>query len=82
MEIITDGFPKDGQVQVDSVSITYYQLPDCTEDDNSEPQLLTISTRNNGTANFINIKATNWSIDEPEDLIKIIEDFKRRAEIV
>ena len=82
MEIITEGYPKDTEVLVDSVSITYYQPPDCTENDESEPQLLTISTRNNGCENFINIKATNWSIDKPEDLLKIIEDFKERAEIV
>lgn len=82
MEIITKGIPKDNQVLVDCVSITYYQLPDCTEDDDSEPQLLTLSTRSNGCGNFINIKAMNWSIDEPEDVLKIIEDFKRRAVIV
>lgn len=82
MEIITKDYPKDDQVLVDAVSITYYQLPDCTENDESEPQLLTISTRNNGCENFINIKATNWSINEPEDLLKIIEDFKNRAQIV
>lgn len=82
MEIITKGDPKDTEVLVDSVSITYYQPPDCTEDEDSEPQLLTVSTRNNGVGNFINIKTSNWSIDSPEDLVKIIEDFKERAEIV
>ena len=82
MEIITKDYPKDNQVLVDSVSITYYQPPDCTENDESEPQLLTISTRDNGCENFINIKTTNWSINEPEDLLKIIEDFKNRAQIV
>ena len=57
---------------------TYIQNPDCTEDEDAEFQKLTISTRSNGIDKFLNIKADNWSIDNTEGLVKIIEDFKTR----
>lgn len=78
MEVITTGFPTDDQIGLDSAILTYYQNADCTED-RDEFQEITVSSRNNGIANFINIKTDNWSISGIEDLQVLIEDFKTRT---
>ena len=72
---------EDNVVGIDNVSVTYLQNSDCSGEDGEESvQSITISTRNNGCARFINIKTDSWSIDDIDEFIKIIEDFKRRAE--
>ena len=71
---------EDELVGVDDVSITYLQNSDCSGEDGKEDvQSITISTRNNGMARFINIKTDSWSIGDVNELAKIIEDFKKRA---
>ena len=83
MDVITKGWPKEGTDQVLLAEITckYYQNPDCTEDSEADPQEITISSRDNGVAKFINIKTDNWSINGnnlEDDLIPLLEDFKHR----
>lgn len=70
---------EDEIVGVDDVSITYLQNADCTGEDDEEVQSITISTRNNAVARFINIKTDSWSISDIDELIKVLEDFKKRA---
>ena len=80
-KIITKGWLKeDGtdEVLLDEITCTYLQNADCTED-SDEPQVIEISTRNNGAARFINIKTENWSIGNINELIEIIKDFSKRA---
>ena len=72
---------EDGQVAIDEVQITYVQAADC-EEGRDETQTITVSSRNNGVSRFINIKTDSWSVDKPEELMKILEDFERRASIV
>ena len=72
---------EDEIVGVDDVSITYLQNADCTGEDGEEVQSITISTRNNAVARFINIKTDSWSISDIDELIKVLEDFKKRAEL-
>lgn len=72
---------EDGQIAIDEVQITYVQAADCTESQD-ETQSITVSARNNGVSRFINIKTDGWSVDKPEDLTKILEDFERRASFV
>lgn len=73
---------KDEFVGIDDVSITYLQNSDCSgEDDKENVQSITISTRNNGMTRFINIKTDSWSISDTDELVKLIEDFKKRAEL-
>jgi len=71
---------ENGQVAVDEVSISYVQNSDCTES-NDEVQEIKLSARNNGVGRFVNIKTDNWSIDSPNDLVKLVNDFKDRAGI-
>lgn len=83
MEIVADKWPEDDQVGIGEVTIEYFQNPDCTEDaDTIGAQTLTISTRDNGVARFINIKTDNWSIDDATSLVDIIKDFEKRASLL
>ena len=71
---------EDEFVGIDDVSVTYLQNSDCSGEDGKEDvQSITMSTRNNGMARFINIKTDSWSIGDVSELIKLIEDFKQRA---
>lgn len=70
----------DGQIAVDDAQITYIQKGDCTERDD-DVQSITLSARNNGVARFVNIKTENWSIEDGEELLKIVNDFMNRAGI-
>lgn len=73
---------EDELVGVDEVSITYLQNSDCSgEDGKDNVQSITMSTRNNGCSRFINIKTDSWSISDIDELIKLIKDFKKRAEL-
>ena len=82
----------DEEVYFDEVTMNYYQNADCSESTNyyqngdcteekDDFQKIQISSRNNGVGRFINIKTENWSIDDPMDLVKIIKDFCKRADI-
>lgn len=71
---------KDELVGVADVSITYLQNADSSGDDGEEDvQSIIISTRSNGIARFINIKTDSWSISDIDELIEILNDFKKRA---
>lgn len=74
---------KDNEICVDDVSVTYSQNADNSgldkdgEDDLA--QEIIISTRNNGLARYINIKTKSWSISNIDEIIQLLEDFKKRA---
>jgi hypothetical protein len=81
MDVITEGWPKEGQVFLAEITCKYWQNPDCTEGEEADPQEIIISSRDNGVAKFINIKTDNWSINGSnleDDLIPLLEDFKHR----
>ena len=71
---------ENGHIGIDNMSITYLQNSDCTEEDENV-QSITISTRNNGIGRFINIKTENWSFDDVNEIINLVKDFKKRAEL-
>lgn len=78
MKIVTDSIPlDDDSIFLAEAKLTYWQSPDCTEDREGEGQEITISTRDNGVAKFINIKTDNWSIDS--SLEELLNDFKQRV---
>ena len=72
---------KDDEVYFDEVSMKYVQNADCTENSDEMCQELEITSRNNGVARFVNIKTNGWSIDDPQQLVDIINDFCNRAGI-
>lgn len=72
----------DDIIGIDDVSITYLQNSDCSGEDGEENvQSITISTRNNGVSRFINIKTESWSINDVDELEKLIQDFKQCAKL-
>ncbi len=80
-KIITEGWPNENEVLLDSISCTYIQEPDCTESREDDPQEITLSSRDGGGGKFIHIKTNGWSIcgdDLEMDLIPLINDFKHR----
>ena len=82
MEIITEGWPKENQILLDEVTCTYIQEADCTEDRDTSQEII-LSSRDGGGGKFINIKTESWSIcgdNLEDDLIPLIEDFKRRMD--
>ena len=83
-EIITKDWPNDNQVLLDSITCSYIQNLDCTEDrgkDDDGCQELILSTRDGGGGKFINIKTNSWSINSPEDFLTVLNDFKNRCGI-
>ena len=68
---------KDDEVYFDEVTSSFYQNGDCTED-RDDYQKITVSTRNNGIARFINIKTegNGWSISDANDLVQLIKKFE------
>lgn len=66
-------------VFVDSVSVDYFQEPDCEQSESKDWQKLTLKTENNGTTRFITMETTRWAFDEIDDIINILEDFKKKA---
>lgn len=73
----------DEEIFIDEVSVTYGQVSDNygedSEDSEETVQQMTISTRNNGVARYINIKTDSWSFVDINELKKIIDDFKKKA---
>ena len=82
MEVITEGWPKEGkdQVLLDEVICKYTQEADNTEDSDI-PQEIILSTRDGGGGKYINIKTQSWSItgnNLEEELLPLFNDFKKR----
>ena len=82
MEIITNGWPKDGtdQVLLDEITCKYIQNADCTENQDDLQEII-LSSRDGGGGKFINISTKSWSITGDkfeEELLPLFEDFKKR----
>ena len=73
---------KDNEILVDDVSVSYSQISDSSGKDGEDTmQEITISTRNNGNARFLNIKTDSWSIVDIDELQTLINDFKQKAQL-
>lgn len=75
---------KTPEIYFDDVKLTYVQDPDCTEDQDGEVQTLYVETRNNGTSRFIAFSTDGkhfWSIDDIDDIVKLLNNFKEKAEL-
>lgn len=81
VNIITNGWPDShkNEILLDSIQMIYVQNGDCTEDKDTV-QELTIRTRDNGAAKFLNLETKNWSIDDTDSLVAVINDFKKRID--
>jgi hypothetical protein len=66
------------EVGIYKVTVTYTQEPD-TNSNSDEWQYLECSTDTVcGDEFYINIKTDRWSINDPEELLTVLNDFKSR----
>lgn len=83
MKIVDNILPGEGEVNLDKITIEYTQPLDCcqSEDEYSDPcQILTLSTYNGGGGKFIRINTNEagWSINDIDEMVDILSDFKQR----
>ena len=85
MNIIDNDFPIDpNDVALSKLTIVYKREFDCTQCESDYPgedgQTLTITTDDGGGGKFIrfNTGESGWSIDNVDEMVTIINDFKKR----
>jgi phage pi2 protein 07 len=78
MKIIKDKY-NENDITLEDIKAEYSQTADCTED-NDEPQVIKLETRNNGVAHFYHIKTDGWSFDNVDELVNLVNDFIKRFE--
>lgn len=89
-KIVSTPYPKDMEIGIEEVKVTYIQNPD-TNDDSEHYQRITLSTEvacgeympyyvNVSIPNFDDNTPGHWSLDLTEDFTPILEDFKARLE--
>lgn len=67
----------DDDIYIEDVSVEYSQYSVTDNDYNT----LRVFTENNGVARYLNISTEKWEFSGIDDLIQILEDFKRRASL-
>ena len=67
----------DDDVYIEDVSVEYSQYSETDQEYNT----LRVFTENNGVARYFNISTEKWEFSDIDDLIQILEDFKRRASL-
>ncbi len=86
MEIVNDMFPPDsGSVALSKMTIEYVQDLDCCQSEKDYPedcQILTVTTDDGGGGKFLRIKTNEagWSINNIDEFVSILTDFKNRLE--
>lgn len=77
MEIKTTILPKDDEVGISDVKITYCQQGDCTG--NGDYNEIIISTADGGGGNYFILKTKRWAINDVQELVDLLNDFKKRT---
>ena len=84
IKLVNTEFPEAAnEVSISKVTVEYTQDLDCCQSERDYPegfQKLTITTDDGGGGKFIrfNTGEAGWSIDNIEDVVKILSDFKQR----
>ena len=65
----------DDDVYIEDVSVEYSQYSATDNDYNT----LRVFTENNGVARYLNISTEKWEFSDIDELIEILNDFKKRA---
>lgn len=77
--------PEEREVAIEKVEITYAQPTDNCDENRHDFQSITLTSEDAGGGPFIRISMPSdkfWSIDDEEELTKIIEDFKIRSGMI
>lgn len=81
MKVVNHSTTDPNEIGIESVKIIYHQEPD-TNSNSDEWQFLEISTDTaDGTEFYFNLKTDRWSINDVDELITVLEDFKRRVNL-
>jgi hypothetical protein len=88
MQIIVDGVPDNstGDILLESMKVEYMQELDSCQSTSEYPigiQCLTIETDNAGGGKFLRIHTgeAGWSINDIEELVNILKDFRKRCSL-
>ena len=80
MKKIKNGFDYKGD-EVSLVKLTAEYNQEADSSSNEEVQELKITTKDNGGGAYYIIETKRWAFSEIEDLVLILEDFKKRFAI-
>lgn len=72
---------KDDEVYLSDLGLTYVQNGDCVQG-SDDVQELKIFTENGGVGDYLILQTERWAIDDVDDIIKILEHFKKLQEHV
>ena len=84
MKLVDTEFPNEAnEVSVSKITIEYVQELDSCQSEQDYPegiQVLTVTTDDAGGGKFIifHTGKAGWSIDQIDDVVKILSDFKQR----
>jgi len=68
-------FPEGEEVVADFCSVQYLQHDDTNHDDY---QKITITTNSQGSGHYYVISTDKWAINDIDEMIKLLKDFKKR----
>ncbi len=68
---------KDGEVYRVTSLVTYIQNSDSNDEDVDGAQELQLGVENAGGGNYFVMETERWAFDKIDDLIAILEDFKK-----
>lgn len=77
MEFETKEYPENGETVINEISINYSQENEISDDDNN----LKLSICHQGAGFYFVIETNRWAFDNIDDLVKILNDFKSKANI-
>lgn len=78
MNIKTDLYAEGDNVVRNEITINYSQESEINSDDSND---LELSIHNQGAGFYFVMKTERWAFNDIGELIKIIQDFKTKAEI-
>lgn len=85
MTIVDDSFPPENSecIALSKMTIEYVQDLDCCQSEHEYPdccQTLTVTTDDGGGGKFLRIYtgSAGWSISNIDELVDLLNDFKRR----
>lgn len=64
-------------MKIESISVVYTQEDDLNSEDIQE---LIIETGDNGGGKYIVLKTNRWAIDDIDEMVKFLKDFKKREQ--
>ena len=79
-ELIPYGFnPKPGQpILLSRFELEYVQEQDCCSSSKNDVQTLKLSIEDGGGGSYYVMETSRWAFDNAEEIIKVLEDFKKR----